>query len=150
MARERAKLTEKQERILVQCQLMGMTTADMVKISNRLKALDLDKQHREDIADAVTDMTWESTGKHKWRIKHRDGMIIECTRHTRYKAQWNEYDRHTWAFTITKPTTRFKPRQLDRTSIYTDPQVRSSVCPDGSKELYSLLKYIQTHKYNWK
>ena len=150
MARERAKLTEKQERILVQCQLMGMTTADMVKISNRLKALDLEKEHRADIADALTDMTWESTGKHKWTIKHRNGMVINCKRHVDNRSSYFDTDRHFWSFDLTKPTTRFKPRQLGNVSIYTDPQVRSSACPDGSRELYSLLKYIQNTKSNWK
>ena len=34
MTRVRSPLTEKQERILVQCQLMGLTTRDMTQISN--------------------------------------------------------------------------------------------------------------------
>ena len=151
MARERAKLTDKQERILVQCQLMGMTTADMVKISNRLRALDLERHHRADIADAVTNMTWESTGKNKWTIKHSDGLVIECKRHTSYRTNYfDRSDRHTWTFNLSKPSTRYKPRQIDNVRLWNDPQVRSVVCPDGSKELYSLLKYIQNNKSDWK
>ena len=150
MARQRATLTEKQERILVQCQLMGLTTSDMVKISNRLRALDLDRQHRAEIADAVTNMTWESKGKNKWTITHRDGLVIECKRHTLSRKSWGYSYDYKWTFDLSKPTTRFKPRQLSNVSVYTDPQVRSVVCPEGSKELYSLLKYIQNHKSEWK
>ena len=39
MTRVRAKLTDKQERILVQAQLMGLTPRDMTQISNRVVAL---------------------------------------------------------------------------------------------------------------
>ena len=55
MARERAKLSDKQERILVQCQLMGLTPSDMTQISNRLVALERERGFKADIAEAVAD-----------------------------------------------------------------------------------------------
>ena len=67
MARERAKLTDKQERILVQCQLMGLTTRDMTQISNRLVALERERAFKADIAEAVADKTWTKVDK-GWQI----------------------------------------------------------------------------------
>ena len=58
MSRGRKPLTDKQERILVQCQLMGMTTADLVTISNRLKAIDAENEFRSRVAEATHGFSW--------------------------------------------------------------------------------------------
>jgi hypothetical protein len=51
MARGRAALTDKEERILIQAQLMGLSTASMVKIGNRLKALEQEREAMNHIND---------------------------------------------------------------------------------------------------
>ena len=78
MARERAKLTEKQERILVQCQLMGLTPQDMQQISNRLIALQKEREYKEEVAEAVNNLSWSST-KNGWQIVDQNGKTFEST-----------------------------------------------------------------------
>ena len=58
MPRGRKALTDKQERILVQCQLMGLTTADMVQISNRLRALDKEREFKSRVNEFASGFTW--------------------------------------------------------------------------------------------
>ena len=144
MARERAKLSEKEERILIQSQLMGLTTANMIRIGNRLRALDIERQQKEMVSSMVEGRSY-SKQTNGWKIIDRDGVNydfnkIKVKRKNYYEAAW------AWEVTITKPGTRFVPKKVDKISRYSghydDPPQR--LCPENSKELFGVLKILHS------
>jgi hypothetical protein len=145
MARERAKLTDKQERILVQCQLMGLTTRDMTQISNRLVALEKEREFKADIADSMSGCTWDKQADSGWTITDSTGRIYKCTRHKKSSRQQSYWDRsvYSWDIVISKPGTRFKEKSLTDITFHVDPYVTARICPENSKELYGLLRSIK-------
>lgn len=138
MARGRVALTDKEEKILLQAQLMGLGTASMVKISNRLKALEKERDDRIDVAEAVGQKTWEKTTK-GWNIKTEEGFLFE---YVKIKAErlWSTYT-VIWDLRLTKPGTRFKVRHFKNKKSYAQNDWRAKDCPAGSKDLYSLIRY---------
>lgn len=144
MARERAKLTDKQERILVQCQLMGLTTRDMTQISNRLVALEKERGFLSDIADATADKTWTriSLG---WRIVDSSGRVYECQKAKPGKRHQSYWDRQVfvWDVAISGKDKRFKAKTLSDITVHIDHGITARICPENSKELYALLKAIK-------
>jgi len=144
MARERAKLTDKQERILVQCQLMGLTTRDMTQISNRLVALEREREFKSDIADATADKTWTriSLG---WRIVDSSGRVYECQKAKPGKRHQSYWDRQVfvWDVAISGKDKRFKAKTLSDITVHIDHGITARICPENSKELYALLKAIK-------
>lgn len=142
MARERAKLSEKQERILIQCQLMGLTPKDMQQISNRLIALEREAAWKREIEEASHSMTWGKSEK-GWIITTDDGRVFDCKRVKKDRSR-NWYDRSSssWDVEITKPTTRFKPKQIKDVGVYVDQYIPARMCPDNSKDLYGLVLAI--------
>lgn len=146
MARERAKLTDKEERILVQAQLMGLSTASMVKIGNRLKALE---QEREAIARINNDCqgyTWAAI-KDGWAITTPDQFVVEFTNQTRGKSSWYQTN---WDFTVKvhKPGTRFKPRTFKKKSVSISNDWKARLCPAKSKLVYGLVRSCHSLKYD--
>jgi hypothetical protein len=145
MARERAKLTDKQERILVQCQLMGLTTRDMTQISNRLVALEKERGFLSDIADATADKTWTriSLG---WRIVDSSGRVYECQKAKPGKRHQSYWDRQVfvWDVAISGKDKRFKAKTLSDITVHIDHGITARICPENSKELYALLKGIKS------
>ncbi len=145
MARERAKLTDKQERILVQCQLMGLTPRDMTQISNRLVALEKEREFLADIAEATANKTWTKTDK-GWTIVDSNGRIYECRKAKRNNRHQSYWDRAVWAWdiNISGKDKRFKSKQLSDITVHIDFGITSRICPENSKDLYSLLKGIKS------
>lgn len=148
MARERAKLTDKQERILVQCQLMGLTTRDMTQISNRLVALEREREWLADINDSAAGCTWTQKGTKGWTIVDTDGKTYECKGHKKSSRSQSYWDRaiYAWDVKITKPGTRMKEKTLSDVTVHVDPYVTARICPENSKDLYSLLKAIKNKR----
>ena len=148
MARDRAKLTDKQERILVQCQLMGLTTRDMTQISNRLVALEREREWLRDIDESKADCEWQRVGTTGWVITHRDGKIYTCTPYKKSNKQQSYWDRsiYAWDVKINKPGTRFKEKVLSDVTLYVDRNVTARICPENSKELYGLLSAIKNKR----
>jgi hypothetical protein len=144
MARERAKLTDKQERILVQCQLMGLTTRDMTQISNRLVALEKEREFKAEIADAVADKTWTKIDK-GWHIVDGQGRVYECRKAKPGKrhSYWDQQV-FAWDVAISGKDKRFKSKTLSDITVYVDNGITSRICPENSKELYALLKGIKS------
>ncbi len=141
MARERAKLTEKQERILIQCQLMGLTPRDMQQISNRLIALQKEREYKDEVAAAVDGLSWAKT-KNGWQITDSHGKVFECVKKS--KSNRGYYDRgYSWDVTIGKPGTRFKTKVIRDVGFYVNPYITGKLCPENSKDLLALLSGIQ-------
>ena len=144
MARERAKLSDKQERILVQCQLMGLTPSDMTQISNRLVALERERGFKADIAEAVADKTWTKVDK-GWQIVDTNGRVYECRKAKPGKRNQSYWDRQVfaWDIAISGKDKRFKAKTLTDITVHIDHGITARICPENSKELYALLKAIK-------
>jgi hypothetical protein len=143
MPRERAKLSDKQERILVQCQLMGLTPKDMQQISNRLIAMQKESEWRKEIAEVSAGATWEKT-TNGWKITDSQGKIYECTKviRSRSNRSWYSDSYYGWNINMSKPGTRYKNKSLTDVSIYIDPYITARICPENSKDLFGLLNSI--------
>ncbi len=148
MARGRAKLTEKQERILIQAQLMGLTARDMQQIGNRLIALQKEARDRQEIENYCQGFSWEKTKDNEWRVTTPEGHVVETHKTGKFRTEWNrhsiEYD-----FKVYKPGTRFKIRNFKKTSASVELEWRKKLMPEQSKELYGVIRWIKNHSWNW-
>jgi hypothetical protein len=146
MPRGRKQLTDKQERILVQCQLMGLTTADMVQISNRLKALDVERTFKARVDEFSSGFTWTSKDRTNFTIIDSDGKIYDVKVVKDYsKRNWNHGPSEYATITVTKPGTRFKPRVIKGHKLsnqWEDTEI-AGVCPDGNKFIFRTMRDIK-------
>jgi hypothetical protein len=141
MPRTRAKLTDKQERIIVQCQLMGLTTSDMIQISNRLRALEKEKEFKHKVDEIMQDISWEAKkkGEH-YILKESKGKTYEFSI-SKKRSSWNS---NSWDVVITNPGTRMKPRILTDLSMYYDENDEiASVCPNKDRYIFRLASAIK-------
>jgi hypothetical protein len=146
MARGRAKLSDKQERILVQAQLMGLTPRDMQQISNRLIALQREADEIKKVGDAIQGYSWTKTEKGTWNITTPDGYLCEFSKGQRVKRDyWSR--KLDYSIKVTKPGTAFKPRHLQKKGIGVNDDWTARICPEGSKELYALINWA--HGLKW-
>ncbi len=143
MPRTRASLTDKEEKILVQAQLMGLSTTSMVKIGNRLKALE---KEREDIAyinDTIQGYSWpDKLSPEKLSVTTPDGYLVEAERGVKGNSRWDSFS---WEYTIkvTKPGTRFKARTYKKKTLHCSYDWKKRLMPGSLKELYSLIRWCR-------
>ncbi len=143
MPRGRAALTEKEERILVQAQLMGLSTQSMVKIGNRLKALEQEREAIAHINETCQGFVWEDNQtSEKLKVTTADGHVIEATRGKKGNSRWDHFS---WSYDIkvTKPGTRFKARTYRNKELRCDYDWKKRLMPAKSKELYSLIRWTK-------
>lgn len=143
MPRGRAALTEKEERILIQAQLMGLSTSSMVKIGNRLKALEQERETIDRINETIQGYKWSGEiSKEIIKVSTPDGLEVEAVRGPKGKSHWQHFS---WEYTITvtKPGTRFKPRVFKNRSLHCDYDWKKRLMPANSKELYSLIRWCR-------
>jgi hypothetical protein len=150
MPRGRKQLTDKQERILVQCQLMGMTTADLVTISNRLKALDREREFLAKVAEATHGFTWSAKNKRDFTLTDTAGHVYEVRVVSDYsRDSWNKQCHDFAKVTVSKPGTRFKNRNVSAHPLraqWEDDEIVSA-CPDGNKYLYRMMRDIKNGRF---
>lgn len=148
MARGRAQLSEKQERILIQCQLMGLTTRDMTQISNRLKALDKEREFKARVNEVTAGVTWEQNAKGHYMITANDGRLYECIlKKVQGRYSWDRKDE--WTIKVSHPGTRMKEKVFNKENLYyTEYDEVASACPNKDKRLFRLLNSI--HKGKWR
>ncbi len=144
MARERAKLSDKQERILVQAQLMGLTARDMQQIGNRLIALQREAEEKTKISDAIYGYSWIKDSKNHWVITTPDGYACKFVKTKTGRTQYYTY---TWDYNVTvnKPGTAFKTRYLQKQGVTTHNDLKAKLCPEKAKDLYSMICWLNTH-----
>jgi hypothetical protein len=143
MPRGRAALTEKEERILVQAQLMGLSTASMVKIGNRLRALEQEREEIARINETIQGFIFsEKQTADLLTVTTPDGMLVEAVRGSKGRSHWNKF---TWSYTIkvSKPGTRFKTRTYKDRELSCDYDWKKKLMPAKSKELYSLIRWVK-------
>jgi hypothetical protein len=143
MPRGRAALTEKEERILIQAQLMGLSTASMVKIGNRLKALEQEREAMDHINEMCQGYVWDDVQNlEKLKVTTPDGLEVEAVRGQKGRSRWGHYG---WNYdiTVTKPGTRFKARVYKSKELQCDYDWKKKLMPAKSKELYSLIRWTK-------
>ena len=145
MPRGRGALTDKEERILVQAQLMGLSTQSMVKIGNRLKALEQEREEIANINEMCQGFDWDEPKNNDKLIVRYDGYVIEATRTNKGDSRWNFFS---WKYNIkiTKPGTRYKPRSLRNQELNCNYDWKKRLMPGKSKELYSLIRLVKFHR----
>lgn len=150
MPRGRKPLTDKQERILVQCQLMGLTTADMVQISNRLKALDIEREFKVRVDEAAHGFTWTSKNKREFVLTDVAGHVYEVKVVSDYsRHSWNQQTHDFASVKVTKPGTRFKARTVASHPLRNpwDENEIVSACPDSNKFIYRMMRDIKNGRF---
>lgn len=153
MPRGRAKLTDKQEKILLQAQLMGLEASDMTRIANRLVAL---KKEREEIArvnDTTNGFRWEKiiddTSKDKqiwWKIFHPGGYLIEAS-NIRVKDRGWYSDNYVVDFRVTKPGTRYNLRVKKDQRVSIDREWTKRLMPEQNKILYGIIRWCSYNDF---
>lgn len=150
MPRGLRPLSDKQERILLQCQLMGLTTADLVTISNRLKALDAEREFKGRVDQAADGLTWTAKNKREFAITDRSGYVYKVKVVSDYsRSSWNQQCHHFATVDVSKPGTRFKPRRVDSHPLRDDWDITeiSAACPDGNRFIYHMMRDIKNGKF---
>jgi hypothetical protein len=150
MPRGRKPLTDKQERILVQCQLMGLTTADLVTISNRLKALDIERGFKALVAEVTHGFTWTCKNKREFTLSDSAGYVYEVKVLSDYsRNSWNQQCHDFANVTVSKPGTRFKNRSVSAHALkghWEDNEI-VNVCPEGNKFLFRMMRDIKKGRF---
>jgi len=144
MPRQRARLTDKQERILVQAQLMGLTPHDMQRISNRLIALQKEAEEIKNINDTISGYTWIKNDKESWTITTPEGYVCKFGKPMKGGRMYWETVKD-YPITITKPGTAFKTRVLQKKQVTIRNVWLAKLCPENSKELYGMIKWVSQH-----
>ena len=144
MPRGRLQLTDKQERILVQAQLMGLTPRDMQQISNRLIAIKKEAEDKLEIQNTIEGYSWVKNEKGSWTVTTPDGYVCKCGKATKSNKMYWETSKD-YPITITKPGTAFKTRVLQKKNLSFNSDWRAKLCPENSKELYGMIRYLSKH-----
>jgi hypothetical protein len=144
MPRQRARLTDKQERILVQAQLMGLTPHDMQRISNRLIALQKEAEEIKNVNDTISGYTWIKNDKESWTITTPEGYVCKFGKPVRGDRRYWEAVKE-YPITVTKPGTAFKTRVLQKKQVTIRNVWLAKLCPENSKELYGMIKWVSQH-----
>lgn len=149
MPRGRKPLTDKQERILVQCQLMGLTTADLVTISNRLKALDIEREFKAKVAETTHGFTWSMKDRRNFTLTDSAGHVYDVKVSSDYsRNSWNQQCHDYANIAVTKPGTRFKPKIVSGHPLrnpWEDTEIVSA-CPEGNKYIYRMMRDIKNER----
>jgi len=147
MPRQRARLTDKQERILVQAQLMGLTPHDMQRISNRLIALQKEAEEIKNVNDTISGYTWIKNDKESWTITTPEGYVCKFGKPVRGDRRYWEAVKE-YPITVTKPGTAFKTRVLQKKQVTISNVWLAKLCPENSKELYGMIKWV-SQRLQW-
>jgi hypothetical protein len=139
MPRGRSPLTEKQERILVQAQLMGLTTADMVKIGNRLRALDTEREFKQRVDEVTARCQYEIVDKNNFKIVDAKGLIYEIKSVKSGSKRYDPWPHRSYDVTVSHPGTRMQPKVAKGITINLDHYALPKMCPNQNKVLWSLL-----------
>ena len=153
MTRGRAPLTDKEEKILIQAQLMGLSTASMVKIGNRLRALEKDRRDKAEIDEYTQGFTWnklmDPVQPHRqigWSVTTPEGHVCEFTHRKRVTSRSWYQRTFNYRVKISKPGTRFKVREVKKAEINVHDDWRARLCPENNKELYAMVRWARNVK----
>jgi hypothetical protein len=151
MPNQRKPLTDKEERILVQAQLMGLTTANMVKIGNRLRALEREAEEKQRIAENIQGYSWtEQPTLETMSFTNPDGILIVAQRKANFNSGWTyRHSSHSYELTVSKPGTKMAVKVIPDVTLNCDYDWKKRLMPGNSKQLYGLIRWcnINLHRY---
>lgn len=149
MPRERIKLSDKQERIIVQCQLMGITTRDMVQISNRLVAIEKEAFFKKTVEQVMSHIKSYNFDKKKSIYTIVDDTDTEYTIKL-HKKQHYRTDLIDISFSTANYGSKDQKKTYKNQTVYPDLAYYeiSKFCPENSKLLFRLCKDIVGHRWN--
>lgn len=140
MPTERAPLTDKEQRIMVQAQLMGLSTASMVKIGNRLRAIEQEQREINDINESINGYTWDRPFKPaRIVINAPDGTRIEAVPTNKSAHHWYFYT-YVCNITVISPDNN-KVKEYKNISLHCHKGWRKKLMPNNSKELYAAIRW---------
>jgi hypothetical protein len=125
---------------------MGLTTADLVTISNRLKSLDAEREFKTRVDDVTQGFTWTAKNKREFTITDRAGHVYDVKVLSDYsQGSWNQQCHNFATVDVSKPGTRFKNRRVDSHPLRDDWDVTEigSACPESNKFLYRMMRDIK-------
>lgn len=143
MTRGRAQLTDKEQRILVQAQLMGLSTANMVKIGNRLKAVEKEQETRQWVDEQCRDYTWDTpANRDLLKVTLSDGTAVQAVKGVKGNNHWAAFS---WKYTITvtAPGQKSKPKVYHDRELVCNYEWLKRLMPAQSKELFSLIRWCR-------
>jgi len=153
MPAKRRPLSDKQEKILIQAQLMGLTPADMQQIGNRLIAIQKEQQEIREVDLTVDGYRWEKViddtskdNKVWWKIYHPDGYLIEVSNIKLKDRGYYSKDYNT-DFRITKPGTRYNPRIKKDQRVRVEHDWKKRLMPEKDKILYGIIRFCRYNNF---
>lgn len=153
MARERVALTDKEEKILIQAQLMGLNTSSMVKIGNRLKALEREREQKSNVDVLVSNFTYkQKENSMGWEITDNEGKVWHFTNRHRSSRNrgWSNQIELTYDISVEKPGTRFQVRSATRQTLYISGDWGpAKFMPEKNKELYAMMRGIYHNRFSF-
>jgi hypothetical protein len=117
---------------------------------NRLKALDRENGFRVRVNEVTDGFTWTIKDKRNFVVIDGSGAVYDCSCYTDYSGRdWTRHGRDYIKVTVSYPGTRKKSRTVSDhrlTSRWEEDEI-VSVCPEGSKYLYRVLRDIKTGRF---
>jgi len=128
-----------------------MTTADLVTISNRLKALDAEREFKSRVAEIKHGFTWTiKKPRREFTITDLAGYVYYVKVRSDYsRSSWNQQCHYFAEVTVTKPGTRFKGKTVSEHPLresWNTVEI-GSICPEGNKFLYRMMRDIKEGKF---
>ncbi len=151
MPNQRKPLTDKEERILVQAQLMGLSTASMVKIGNRLRAIEKEAEEKSRIAENIHGYAWtEQPTTEKMSFTNPDGLSIVAQRKANYSGGWSyRHSSYTYELTVSTPGTKTGFKVIPDINLHCDYDWKKRMMPAGSKQFYALMCWCNINLYRY-
>jgi hypothetical protein len=153
MPNQRKPLTDKEERILVQAQLMGLTTANMVKIGNRLRALEKESEEQHRITENIHGYSWtEQPTTETMSFTDPDGLLIVANQISKSwsNSGWSyRQSTYTYDLTVSKPGTKMAVKLIPDVTLHCDYDWKKRMMPGNSKQFYALMCWcnINLHRH---
>lgn len=141
MARKKTQLSEQEQKIMVQAQLMGLTVKNMTRIANRLRAIEKEKYTTAWIQDTVTGVAWKNLSEkvngyvtcEKWQVfdNNSDHSAI-------YTGNSDHYIWRVQTFKGDTKQNEFRASVHDSTI-----KLYKRQCPDGSPNLVLAINHFK-------
>lgn len=147
---QRKPLTDKEQRVLVYAQLMGVEVASMSRIANRMRAQEQEQANVNCVATVVSDYEWTViNGVHPTQVyeilNKSTGWQWHCRGTGRGSTSWFNDD---WQFEVTwRAPDGTVGRDAPSPSQPRDLRLR--LLPERDRALYGLLRWINCQDWDY-
>jgi hypothetical protein len=115
----------------------------MIKIGNRLRALEQEREAIDRINETCQGFSFSETiDSERIEVTTPEGQVIVADRGKKGNSRWDHFS---WSYDITvaKPGTRFKTRIYKNRELRCEYDWKKKLMPAKSKELYSLIRWVK-------